>query len=123
MRLHGWWSAVNAAMSSWYQGKLFIEHAITIDHDALHIITGTVVWLVFGMVLRRPLASVRPWFWVLVVIVWNEAVDLWVERWPDPGMQYGEGAKDVLTTMFVPTLLMLAMRFVPGLFALPKRRR
>ena len=123
MSSQGPWSAVTGAMSSWYQGKLFIEHATTIQHDALHLMTGAIAWLVFGTVLRRPLASLRPWLWVLALILWNEAVDLWMERWPDAGMQYGEGAKDILTTMFVPTLFILAMRFAPGLFTAAKRRR
>ena len=34
----------------------------------------------------------------------NEANDFRVEIWPDPGMQFGEAAKDVVLTMFIPTL-------------------
>jgi len=110
------WHALSAAMSSWHQGKLFIEHALTIDHDALHVIVGVLFWLVLGLVLRRPLTSRMPWLWLLAVILWNEAVDLWVERWPDPGQQYGEGAKDLLLTMLLPTLLAIAARTRPDLF-------
>lgn len=117
------WDIVTGAMTSWHQGKLFVEHTISINHDALHVIVGVLVWLVMGGVTRRPLASLRPWLWVLAIIGWNETVDLWVERWPDPGMQYGEGAKDVLLTMFLPTVLMLAVRFAPGLFRGGRRGR
>jgi hypothetical protein len=53
---------------------------------------------------------------MLALILWNETVDLWVEQWPDPGMQYGEGAKDVLLTMIVPTVLLFAVRIRPDLF-------
>jgi hypothetical protein len=110
-------------MTSWHQGKLFVEHTIAINHDALHVITGVLVWLVVGGITRRPLVSLRPWLWLLAIIGWNETVDLWVERWPDPGMQYGEGAKDVLLTMFLPTVLALAVRFAPGLFRAGRRSR
>jgi hypothetical protein len=52
-------------------------------------------------------------------------VDLWLEQWPDPGQQYGEGAKDLLLTMAVPTIIMLAARSRPDLFRgnIGKRRR
>ena len=111
-------------MSSWHQGKLFIEHAVAISHDTLHVFAGIIVQLVAAMISRRPVWSWRPWLWVLAVIMWSETVDLWTERWPDPGMQYGEGVKDLLLTMFVPTVLMIAARRRPDLFrASPRRRR
>ena len=123
MNLRDAWHLVTSAMSSWHQGKLFVEHTISIDHDALHMIVGVLAFFGFGALLRRPLSSWSPWLWVLALILWNEAVDLWVERWPDPGMQYGEGAKDVLMTMVIPTVLLVAIRFAPGLFrAKPGRR-
>jgi hypothetical protein len=110
-------------MTSWYEGKLFIEHALAINHDALHVIVGVLIWLVLGLVMRRPITSLRPWLWLLAVILWSEAADLWAERWPHPGMQYGEGAKDVLLTMFLPTLLLLAARFRPQLFRAQRKLR
>jgi hypothetical protein len=45
------------------------------------------------------------------------------EQWPDPGQRYGEGAKDVLLTLFVPTVIMFAARFRPDLFRQAPRRR
>jgi hypothetical protein len=110
-------------MTSWYEGKLFIEHALVINHDALHVIVGVLIWLALGFVMRRPITSVYPWLWLLAVILWSETADLWVERWPHPGMQYGEGAKDVLLTMFLPTLLLLAARLRPELFRAQRKIR
>ena len=110
-------------MSSWYQGKLFIEHSLSISHDSLHIIVGVLLWVALGLVLRRPLSSWRPWLWLLAAVLWNEAVDLWVERWPDPGMQYGEGAKDLMLTMALPAILMWATRSRPDLFRATARKR
>lgn len=114
--LHHLWTLLFAAMTSWHQGKLFIEHSISISHDSLHILCGVVLWLLFGLLLRRPITNWRPWLWLFAVILWNEAVDLWIERWPDPGQQYGESFKDVLLTMAVPTIVMLSARLRPDLF-------
>jgi len=121
--LHSLWKALISAMSSWYQGKLFVEHSLAISHDSLHVLVGVLLWVALGLLLRRPLTSWRPWLWLLADILWNETVDLWVERWPDPGMQYGEGAKDLLLTMIIPTVLMWAARARPDLFRTGARKR
>jgi len=111
-------------MSSWHQGKVFIEHTLRIEHGTLHVMVGMLLWLVFALLVRRPITSWVPWLMVFAVILWNEIVDLWIEIWPTPGRQYGEGAKDLLLTMFVPTILMLAARLRPDLFrATPRRTR
>ena len=67
-------------MTSWHQGKLFIEHAVSVSHDTLHVIIGVLVWLIAALILRRQLSSWIPWFWVLAFILWNETVDLWNEQ-------------------------------------------
>jgi hypothetical protein len=118
------WSMVVYAMVSWHQGKLFIEHAVAISHDTLHVIIGVLLWLVFALLVRRPLSSWLPWSWLFAVILWNETVDLWMEQWPDPGQQYGEGEKDLFLTMIEPTVLMFAVRLRPDLFrSAPRSRR
>jgi hypothetical protein len=79
--------------------------------------------MVLGLLTRRPLSSRGPWLWLFAIILWNETVDLWTEQWPDPGQQYGEGAKDLVMTMLLPTLLMFALRWKPGLFSGGNRKR
>lgn len=116
------WRALTSAMNSWHQRKLFVEHTISISHDTLHVIVGLLAWIAVGLLNRSPLTSWRPWLWVLALISWNEAVDLWVERWPDPGQQYGEGFKDLLLTMAAPTIVMVVARLRPDLFR-PHHRR
>jgi len=96
---------------------------VTISHDSLHVIVGVLLWLVFGLLTRRPLSSWIPWTWIFAVIFWNETVDLWLEQWPDPGQQYGEGAKDLMVTMLLPTVLMFAVRLRPDLFRAGVRKR
>ena len=110
-------------MSSWHQGKLFIEHVISISHDSLHLIVGVFVWLAIGLVTRRALTGWMPWMWTFAFILWNETIDLWMERWPDPGMQFGEGAKDLALTMLLPTIIMFTARARPDLFRATARKR
>ena len=74
--LHRLWESVSVAMSSWHQGKLFVEHAISVSHDTLHLIVGVLIWVVAALLSRRPLTSWIPWLWVLAFILWNEAADL-----------------------------------------------
>ena len=121
--LHRLWESVSVAMSSWHQGKLCGVHALSVSPVSLHLIVGVLIWVVAALLSRRPLTSWIPWLWVLAFILWNEAADLWNEHWPDPGQQYGEGAKDVVLTMFVPTLLMLSARARPDLFRGGAKRR
>ena len=113
---HHTWSALVTMMSSWHQGKLFIEHSVDVSHQSLHIFIGVLLWLAFGLVFRRPVTSWLPWVSLFGIILFNETVDLWIEQWPDPGQQYGEGAKDLLLTMAVPSIVMLAARARPSLF-------
>lgn len=117
------WATIIGAMDRWHQGKLFIEHSISIENDALHVLVGMLVWVVLGPVLRRPLGSWRPLLWLFAIILWNEAVDLWVEQWPNPGHQYGEGFKDLMLTIALPTLLTVLIRRQPALFTRARRRR
>jgi hypothetical protein len=123
--LHKLWAGLLAAMESWHQGKLFIEHSLSFSHDSIHILAGVLIWLAAGLLVRRPLSSWSPWLCVLALILWNETVDLTLEVWPDAGWQYGESFKDLLLTMSVPTLLMVATRLRPDLFrgGVGRRRR
>ena len=63
-------------MASWHQGKLFIEHAVSIAMTSLHLIVGVLVWIVVALVSRRPLTGWVPWAWTFAFIFWNETVDL-----------------------------------------------
>lgn len=101
----------------WYQFKLFVEHASGISMDALHVLLGFVLFLLAARLLRRSVASCLPWLALLLLELGNEALDLTVERWPDIGQQLGEGAKDIVLTMALPTLLMFTARWKPGLLA------
>ena len=108
---------------SWHETKIFLERLTSVSHDALHIIAGTLVWLVLALVLRRPISSWIPLVGLSVVIVINELVDLWVEIWPERGMQAGEAGKDFMTTILIPAMLFVTLRTMPWLLASKGRGR
>ena len=106
----------------WYQFKLFVEHASGISMDALHILVGFILFLLAALILRRSLASGLPWLAVLLLEIGNEAHDLTAERWPDIGSQLGEGVKDIMLTMALPTLVMLVVRWRPETIVQAERK-
>ncbi len=120
---HQLWHAVTGAMTSWYETKMFIEHASVVSSDALHVLLGALLWIAVAMVLRKNLSALIPWILLLGLTLCNEFVDLWIERWPDLAMQYGESAKDVLLTMTLPTVLLVLVRIRPRLFEVRRARR
>ena len=113
---------LSGGFQSWHESKLFVERLTSISHDALHVIAGTAVWLLFALIFRRPVTSWLPLAGTFIVLLVNELVDLWVEIWPEPGMQAGEAGKDLMTTMAIPLLLFAVFRALPRLTA-PRRGR
>jgi hypothetical protein len=99
----------------WYSAKIFVERSVAVSTDSLHVIAGVAIQILVAIVLRRPLTNWLPWGIVLASLLFNEAVDLWVERWPSLAMQLGESTKDLLLTMVLPTLLALSLRWLPRL--------
>src|SRR4051812_9968038 len=91
--------AVSGGMTNWYEAKMFIERASLVSSDALHVLVGVLVWIGAAVVVRRRLSAWRPWLVLLGMALLNELVDLWIERWPDLAVQYGESARDILLTM------------------------
>lgn len=89
--------------------------------DALHVIVGVLLQLVAAALFRTVLARWLPWLAVFGLALLNESMDLAVERWPHLGMQLGEGSKDLLLTMALPTLLMLSARYCPTLITEARR--
>jgi hypothetical protein len=98
----------------WYQVKLFLEHASSVSMDALHILVGFVLFLVAARLLKTGITSPLPWLALLMLELVNEAYDLRVELWPNLVTQLGEGAKDLLLTMALPSLLLITARFRPN---------
>ena len=111
-------NAVAAAPHDWHQVKAWLEHAIGLNMDALHVYFGLVILIVAALVLRRSLKSPLPWLVLLVLELANEYYDWTYEVWPGPErqIQAAEGIRDIWNTMAVPTLLLIASRWFPRLF-------
>ena len=82
---------------------------------ALHVIIGVMLQLLIALLFRSSVARPMPLLALLALELVNEANDFRVEIWPDPGMQFGEAVKDVVLTMFIPTLTFLIARRRPKL--------
>ena len=103
--------SLEIAATFWHEGKLFLEHLTGVSNDALHLLAGVGLWLVLAIVSRRAISTTPPLIGLLLVILWNESVDLWLEQWPGRSQQYAEGAKDIALTMLIPLAFMLTVRF------------
>jgi len=112
--------AAGTIIWSWTEWKLFFERSVSFTTDSMHVISGVVIMLVTAAIIRRPISDWRPWSLVLLLALFNEFSDLWIERWPHPGRQLGESVKDVLLTLALPTLLLASARLMPHLY---KRNR
>jgi hypothetical protein len=99
----------------WFTIKAWIEHGIPFSPKALHPIVGVVLQLAFAALLRTSIARLPPWLIVLALELANEWTDLTVDVWPNRSDQIAGSVTDVLLTMVLPTLLLLAVRYCPGL--------
>lgn len=118
-------NAAGAAPHDWHQAKEWLEHALGLNMDALHVYVGLAILLLAALVLRRPLRSPLPWLVLLLLELGNEYYDWTYEIWPgaERQIQLAEGVRDVWNTMAVPTLLLIASRWFPGLFTGWGKRR
>jgi hypothetical protein len=108
---------VNIDPALWFELKELVRHSTGWPMDTLHVMGGVILQLAAAALLRTSLASRGPWLLVLLLELANEAYDLWLERWPSLGMQLGEGARDLVGTMILPTVLWWAARRHPRLLA------
>lgn len=100
----------------WASMKAGLQPMLNISHDALHVVLGVLVQLVAAAITRSSLSRALPWLVVFGLELINEINDIKVERWPTFAMQLGEGVKDTLLTMLLPTILLILVRMQPRLF-------
>lgn len=106
----------------WGQAKFFFESVLGIDNDLSHVIAGPVVQFLAALILRQSVQRMAPWLVVLALELFNEWHDLVSETWPVRSMQYGEGLKDIILTMTIPTLVLLLTRNYPHWFGMKPLR-
>jgi len=107
--------ALSVLAQDWHAIKTFVEHNIDFDNDVLHVWAGVLLQLGVASLRTLPVSSWTPWLAVFALEITNELSDFLFERWPVFAMQAGEGTKDVILTMFLPTVLLIIARRAPGL--------
>lgn len=100
----------------WQEAKAFLEQAGGISMDALHVLVGVLLLPILAGLLGRPVWHARPLLLLLALSLANEGHDFWVERWPSPGAQIGEAAKDVALTMLLPVAIAFSAWRWPALY-------
>lgn len=103
------WIAIKEALVAW----------TGLDRDALQILAGFVLFLVFALIWRRPLASLAPYLSIAAIALLDEGMT----GFADGAFERSDLPKagwDALVILFVPTALMLFCRFAPE-WAAPRR--
>lgn len=112
---------VQDVSAQWGAFKAFVD-PLGISNDLFHVIAGPAIQLVAALVLHQSVQRIAPWLVPLVLELLNEWHDLVSEVWPVRNMQYGEGLKDILLTMMLPTVILLATRHYPHWFRMKPLR-
>jgi len=110
--------------TDWHGVKVWLETAVGLNMDALHVYFGLAILVGAAVILRKPLRSPLPWLVLFALELANEYYDWTYEIWPpsERARQAAEGIRDIWNTMALPTLLLIASRWFPGLFTGWKRR-
>lgn len=107
-------------MQTWLALKAHIAQTVGLDRDALLLAASLAALLVAALILRRPLSSPRPWLLVLALCLADEFASAAVAG----AIQEGTIAiawRDVVLVMAIPTVLLLATRYLP-LLTTPEQR-
>jgi hypothetical protein len=91
--------------------KTELSELLGITKDALHIHIGLAIFLGVALVFRRSLASWIPWLALLAFELANELMDIFHLHGGAIGFEMGDSLKDILNTMFWPTVVLLAARW------------
>lgn len=91
--------------------KTNLAQVLDLSKDALHVHLGLLIMLLAMIVLRRSPASIIPWLCVLVLELLNEVVDLLHWHGGVYSFSFLDGFKDVINTMFWPTIILLLARY------------
>lgn len=92
--------------------KTELSEVLGITKDALHIHIGLAIFLGVAFIFRRPLTSWIPWLALLAFELVNELMDIFHLHNGAIGFEIGDSVKDVLNTMFWPTIVLFAARWL-----------
>lgn len=112
------WKTVEIFGRTWFDFKSGLEAFGVIQDQALHILLGVVLQLLFAALARRSIGSLIPWSAVLLLELANEWADLRFSTWPGVEAHYGASAIDLAVTMALPTVLLIVSRRIPHLLTM-----
>ena len=94
----------------WGGWKVATEEFLGLTADALHVHVGVLLLLGYALAIRRRLYHWWPWALVLLTELVNEFIDL---NQPSGSIENNLPASthDVLNTMFLPTVMLLLLRW------------
>jgi hypothetical protein len=97
----------------WGGVKLAAERFFGLTADAMHVHVSILLLLFFALVTRRRLYHPMPWCLLLLTELVNEFIDL---NQPSGSVENNLPASvhDMLNTMFLPTVLIVALRLRNG---------
>lgn len=98
-------------MSPMQQVKWVLAEHLHLSKDSLHIYVAMTLFLGSALLFRWPIKSWRPWLLVLVAALIGEAWDLRDSLVYDTRIRLVSNLKDVLNTIFWPTVLMMLARW------------
>lgn len=101
----------------WLLLKDWIGDVTGLSEDALHIYAALLIQVAVAICMRRTLAHLLPWFFVLAAILLNEIADLYLPGHPIEQWQIEGGIQDLWNTMLLPSLLLVLARYRPRLMA------
>jgi hypothetical protein len=94
---------------SWGAEKQWLSHMLGLSPDALHVHVSIAIMLGAAIVWRRRMDHLLPWATVFVLELLNEFLDLSAP--PTAENAFHASLHDVYNTMFLPTLVLLCLRF------------
>ena len=91
--------------------KTGISDFLGVSKDALHIHLGLAIFVALILVLRKSPASLVPWLGLLAFQLINEVIDAFHWRQGVLDIDVAGSLKDIVNTMFWPTVVLIAFRF------------
>ncbi|MFN7025503.1 MAG: hypothetical protein ACK4QP_13490 [Pseudorhizobium sp.] len=95
----------------WDVFKTYLVDLTGISKDALHVHIGLMIYVCSALLLKKKYpGAVFPWMIVFGLEIANELVDLFVRNRAPDTVAWLKSLKDIVNTMFWPTLFALASR-------------